>query len=415
MRRLSIFLVSVLFLIAELPAVAGDKVEICHFSPGGTGSRAMTVSVEAAEWHIKKHGDHIGGCLLGEAPPSSKAYVTDFSSNEVFVFNADSNTQIDTLNTGKTPSRAVASPNGEFVFIPNYNSSSVTVVSSSDDAIVGVVHVGNGPQNVVFTPDSAMAYVYNVRGGTLSVVRTSDLSVVGTITVGNGNPFAAFNNLAISPNGEFVYVTNTNDNTISVIETAHNQIQATVPVGTSSLALAVTPDSRFVYVVNGQSPMSIIETSNHTVAKKVGSASVAPQNLAITPDGQFVYTVGNSQFAQAIDTSTMSVVATIGMDQANFGTDIVIDPNSNYVYIPSAQTFIGDGALNIIDTASQSAIARVAIGGTPKYAAISSDGAMIYIANFNTVDVIQTSDNTLVSKINTGGNNAYGVAVLDIP
>ena len=77
--------------------------------------------------------------------------------------------------------------------------------------------------------------------------------------------------------------------------------------------------------------------------------------------------------------------------------------------------FTGNGALHVIDTASQSVVARVPIGGTPKYAAISPDGAKVYIANFNTVDVVQTSDNSLVAKVNTGANDASGVAVVDLP
>lgn len=415
MKRLSILLVSISLLIAVLPAHAGDKVEICHFSQGGTGSRALTVSAQSAGWHLQNHGDHTGACLVGSGTPSSMVYVTDFSDNEVFVLNGDSNTQIDTLNTKKSPLRAVASPNGEYVYITNLNSSSVSVVSTSENAVIGVVSVGNGPQNVVFSPDSAMAYVYNVRSGSVSIVRTSDLAVVDTIAVGNGNPFAAFNNLAISPDGEFVYVTNTNDDTISVIETAGNTVLATVPVGNYPVAVDVTPDSQYVYVVNTESPVSVIQTSDHTVIKHVGKASLAQQSLAITPDGQFVYTIGNSQFVQVISTATITVVATIEMNQANFGTDIVIAPESNYVYVPSAQTSLGNGALNVIETASQSVVARVPLGGTPKYAAISPDGTTVYIANFNTLDVVETSDNSLVSKVNTGGDSASGVAVVNIP
>lgn len=415
MTRISIFLVSISLLTAVLPVAAGDKVEICHFSPGGSGSKAMAVSPEAAEQHIKKHGDHLGGCFFGGAPPSSKVFVTDFQANEVFVINGETNTQIDILPTKKNPIRAIASPNGEFVFIPNLNSSSVSVVSPSEDFVIGVVSVGNGPQNVVFSPDSAMAYVYNVRAGSVSVVRTSDLTVLDTVAVGNGNPFATFNNLAISPDGAFVYVPNTNDNTVSVIETTGNQVWTTVPVGTNPLALAVTPDSQYVYVVNASSPVSVIQTSDHTVIKNIGKAGIGQQSLAITPDGQYVYTIGNSQFVQVISTATISVVTEITLNQANFGTDIVIAPDSSYVYVPSAQTSLGNGALNVIETASHSVVARVPLGGTPKYAAISPDGAMVYIANFNTVDVVQTSDNSLVSKVNTSGDSAAGVAVVDIP
>jgi YVTN family beta-propeller protein len=414
MRHISVFLASLSLLGAGFPAAAADKVEICHFAPGGPGSKAMTVSAESAARHQQNHGDHPGPCLVG-AIPSSKVYVTDFNDNELFIINGDSNTQVDTLNTQQIPLRAIASPNGEFVYVPNVRSNSVSVVSTSDDAVVGVVKVGSGPDNVVFSADSTLAYVYNVGAGSVSVVRTADLTVVATIAVGRGDSFVSFNNLAISPNAEFVYVPNTLDNTVSVIETATNQVRVTVPVGQDPLSVAVTPDSQYLYVVNANSPVSVIQTSDHTVIKHVGKASIAQQGLAITPDGQFAYTFGNSQFVQVISTATISLVASIALDQANFGTDIVVDPDSSYVYVPGAQTFTGNGALHVIDTASQSVVARVPIGGTPKYAAISPDGAKVYIANFNTVDVIQTSDNSLIAKVNTGANDASGVAVVDLP
>ena len=413
MRLVSVCLFTLLSMVAVLPAAAGDNIEICHFSPGGAVSKAMTVSAEAAEWHIQKHGDHIGGCI-GAVIPLSVVHVTDSLSNDVIVFNGDSNTQIATLNTKKTPLRVIAAPNREFVYIPNFNSGSVSVVSISENAVVAVVGVGSGPQNVVFTPDSAMAYVYNVKGGSVSAVQTSDHTVVATIGVGNGNFAAAFNNLAMSSDGRFVYVPNTADDTISVIETASNQVLTNVRVGTSPIAVAVTPDNQLVYVVNAQSPMSVIRTIDHTVIGTI-RLDAGTQNLAITPDGQFVYTIGNSQFVQAISTQTNTVVATIAMDQANFGTDILIDPNSNFVYVPSAEVFIGNGALNVIDIATQSVVARVSLEGSPKYAAMSRDGTMIYIANGPTLDIVQTSDNSLVSKVNTGGNSASGVARVDIP
>jgi len=123
MRLVSVCLFTLLSMVAVLPVDAGDSIDICHFSPGGTASKAMTVSAESAEWHMRKHGDHIGGCL-GAVLPLSVVHVTDSSSNDVIVFNGDSNTQIETLDTKKTPLRVIAAPNREFVYIPNFNSGS---------------------------------------------------------------------------------------------------------------------------------------------------------------------------------------------------------------------------------------------------------------------------------------------------
>lgn len=102
--RTVMFLVSVLFLAPGLPAMAGERAEICHFSPGGSGSRTITVSAQSAERHMIEHGDHIGACLVG-AIPLSKVYITSLSANDVIVFNGDTYTQIDTLATKKPRTR----------------------------------------------------------------------------------------------------------------------------------------------------------------------------------------------------------------------------------------------------------------------------------------------------------------------
>jgi len=119
---------------------------------------------------------------------------------------------------------------------------------------------------------------------------------------------------------------------------------------------------------------------------------------------------------QVISTATNTLVARIEMNQTNFSTDIVISPDSNYAYVTGAQTSIGNGALFVIEFASQSVVARVPIGGTTRYAVTSSDGARVYVTNLDSLNVIQTSDNSLVSKVNTGsGSDTSGVVVVDIP
>jgi len=415
MRCVAAFLVSVLLLGVDLPATAGERVEICHFAPGGSGAKSITVSTQSAERHMIEHADHMGSCLVG-AIPLSKVYVTSLSANDVIVFNGDTYTQIDTLATKKTPYKAFATPNGEYVFIPNFNSSSVSVVATADDTVADVVSVGGGPLNVVFSPDSTTAYVYNSRVNSVSVLRISDLTVIDTIAVGSGSSFVNYDNLAISPDGAFVYVPNTLDNTVSVIETASNQVLTTIPVGDIPLSVAVTPDSQYVYVVNGNAPVSVIRTSDHTVIAHVGNASLGWESIAITPDGQFVCTVGNSQYVQVISTATNTVVTRIEMNQSNFSTDIVISPDSSYAYVPGAQTSIGNGAVFVIEIASHSVVARIPIGGTTRYAATSSDGTRMYVTNLDSLNVIQTSDNSLLSKVNTGsGSDTSGIAVVGFP
>ena len=66
----------------------------------------------------------------------------------------------------------------------------------------------------------------------------------------------------------------------------------------------------------------------------------------------------------------------------------------------------------MIDTATNTVVARLAVGTDPRRVAITPDGAFAYVANFgsNNVSVIETCTNTLVAAIPVAAS-AHGVAV----
>ena len=69
-------------------------------------------------------------------------------------------------------------------------------------------------------------------------------------------------------------------------------------------------------------------------------------------------------------------------------------------------------AVSVIDTATNTVVATVTVGGGPFGVAITPDGVFAYVANFGsgTVSVIGTATNTVVATVPVGGG-PFGVAI----
>ena len=109
----------------------------------------------------------------------------------------------------------------------------------------------------------------------------------------------------------FAYVVNQRSNNVSVIDTATNMVVATVPVGAVPGWVAVTPDGKYAYVTNGNagnppSTVSVIDTATNMVVATV-PVGLGPGALAVTPDGKHVYVT----IIYVTDTSVQGAVSMI--------------------------------------------------------------------------------------------------------
>ncbi|NDI33155.1 hypothetical protein [Chengkuizengella sediminis] len=342
-------------------------------------------------------------------------YVTNQFSNNFTAIDGETNTPITTEPTQTQPFRVAITPDGQFAYIVNTNSASVSVVRVSDNTVIDTVGVQGGSQNLVITPDGQFVYVYCISASIVSVIRVSDNTVIVNIPVGQGNIFNFFNNIDITADGQFVYVTNTIGSTVSAIQTSTNTVVQTIPVSGNPFAVAAgDPNSEFVYVISNNRILSVIRVSDQTVVDTVTVQQNA-QNVIITPDGQFVYVVGNTQFITAVRTSDNTIVSTFSIERLNFVRDIVASPSSEFLYAVGSTTFVAIGTWNVIEVASNTVIKQVQISASPQQITINSDGTRVYNSNQgnDSVEVFQTSDNTLIATVPSGGNGVQGIAVAE--
>ena len=68
--------------------------------------------------------------------------------------------------------------------------------------------------------------------------------------------------------------------------------------------------------------------------------------------------------------------------------------------------------MSVINTATNTVVATVAVGTDPAWVAITPNGAFAYVTNIgsNNVSVINTATNTVVATV-TVGTNPLGVAI----
>jgi YVTN family beta-propeller protein len=87
---------------------------------------------------------------------------------------------------------------------------------------------------------------------------------------------------------------------------------------------------------------------------------------------------------------------------------VAITPDGSRAYV----TDDVDSSVSVIDTATNTVFATVAVGRSPTVVAITPDGTRAYVTNFNSesISVIDTAKNTVVATLE-GGFYPWGVAI----
>ena len=199
----------------------------------------------------------------------------------------------------------------------------------------------------------------------------------------------------------------------------------TVGVGGNPSSVAINPDGSRVYVVNSADNTvsdqhcykyccghSVIDAATNSI---VSSASVgAPGGVAISPDGSLIYVpnfVANN--VSVINTATNSQVTTVGV--GGNPSSVAINPDGSRVYVVNS----ADNTVSVINTATNTVVATVTVGDasdSPYSIAVSPDSTRVYVTNGddNSVSVIDTAANTVVTTVAVG-NGPRGVAVCAPP
>ena len=222
--------------------------------------------------------------------------------------------------------------------------------------------------------------------------------------------------------GQKAYVGNFKDSTVSVIDTVAGRVIATVPVAAGPDGIVVGRDDAQVFVSGSSaSSLSVIDASIDQVVHTI-EVGKGPQGLAITPDGRWVLAAVNGDDRVAfIDTATRSVTAAVPLAKPH---TIAIRPGGKQAYVSSQEP--GHFSLVVIDIATRTVGATIALEKTPRDLEFSHDGKALYVtlAGVSAVQVIDPESNRIVAQIATGisphiahhfAGTAAGVVVVQGP
>jgi YVTN family beta-propeller protein len=300
----------------------------------------------------------------GVALAQTRAYVTNNDDHTVTVIDTATASVIATIPVAAGPAGVAVTPNGRFVYVVNQQANSVSVISAATNTVVATIPVGSFQREIAITPDGAFAYVSGGAGSNIVVIDTATNTVVTTIPV--SSPFM----IALAPSGNLGYVTHgAIVNGVTVINTTTNSVVTNIPIPVDVAgAVTVTPNGAFVYVAclsfTTGSKLAVIDTATNTVVAFVPLPGTFAPGLAITPNGAFAYV-------------------------ANNGGGVCCGGGG------------GVSSMSVIDTATNTEIARFGVGPSPSGVAVTPDGAFVYVTDLSnkTVSVISTANDSVVALV----------------
>ena len=328
-----------------------------------------------------------------------RAYIT--GSDDLYVIDVATTsvvTIIETsLNSSATGDDLVLSPDGTRAYVSNQFIDQLLIVDTATNAVVSTIPVGDGPFGVGLTPDETHVYVANSTDDTVSVVSLATETVVATIPVGDF-PQA----VAVHPDGSRVYVTNRTGDSVSVIDTTTNTVLATLPAGGDPRDIALSPDGSLAYISLFQTAgsVAVLDTATNTITQTI-SGIRAPHGIAVRPDGAeiAVTTRDSPSRLNFIDTTTQTGTEVFG--SLRFSEGAAYTPDGALLYV----TNLGLDTLTVFDVATQTAVAQLDIGRSPKgvvIAEVLADDTSPVITLASPPDGLLTTDpnQTLIGSMN---------------
>jgi len=297
------------------------------------------------------------------------AYVSNFGSGTVSVVDSASNTVVATVTVGAMPWGVAVNPKAPRAYVANAGDNSVTVIDTVSNTVVATIpNVGPMPTGIAVSADGTRVYVANADG-TIAVIDAGPNTLLAPLVTSG-----ALEGLAVA--GSSVYVTDAVSSGVLAVDTTTGIV---TPIGLKSTVFGIAADTSVtsgarVYVANGDFDgnleVSVIDTAtNNVVAVTVGTAGSDsgsdPAGIAVSPTGSHVYvTILREDKVKVIDTTNYTVVATVQLPANSRPYGVAVDPTGARVFVGNSDSG-GVGSVSVIDTATNTAGAAVAVGVSP--------------------------------------------------
>jgi YVTN family beta-propeller protein len=229
------------------------------------------------------------------------------------------------------------------------------------------VDVSDVPTDVAFSPAGNWAYVTNQGARTVGVVDTRTHTQVDAIPV-PGDPFR----VVVGPEGLRVYAT-TNTGNLVQIDTETRTVAWTRGLGGNLNGLAINASGTRIYVGDVGGRVYELDAAGEVIRTLILPGM--PQGLALSSDGKELYVAGEAGEFVVADLERGSESARIRLGAGGFGIALTPDEAQIWITLPTA------GQVLVVDRASRTRVAELALGGTPRRLAFNRSGDTAIIAD----------------------------------
>lgn len=216
--------------------------------------------------------------------------------------------------------------------------------------------------------------------------------------------------IAITFDGSRGLVTNGNSDSVTIVDVRSNQVIGSVPAGNEPGGIAIAPDGN-AYIANGQGAVTVLDTRTGTVAATIPLPIPSGGQVAVTPDGRTVYALHGGltrENISVIDTQSR-VVGSLDSGGTN-PTDIAISPDGKLAYVVNFES----GTVSVIDTQKNELVGPpIPAGEGANSIAITPDGRTAYVASIgvNSVSVVDLQSRQMVGAPIPVGDFPSGIAI----
>ena len=277
----------------------------------------------------------------------------------------------------------------EYAYVTNGGSDTVTVLDVVDVRVDRELPVGRHPVAVAASPTRNEIYVVNAgaagANGSISVIDAEHNTVVATIAV-HRQPLS----IDVDADGARAYVANSGSNSVSVIDLKARREVALFGVGETPVAARLAADGKTLVVANQQgNSVTLMDSADGHVRAVFGGCPGAASPV-ILPDSSKAFVAcssGHQVMVIALANSkarpNQPDALEALMDVQRAPVDLAMKPDGGEIFVSNS---LSDSVSEIYDTTDEVGDTYM-IGADPVFGLVSSDNALLYVANQRSQDV----------------------------
>jgi len=352
-----------------------------------------------------------GPRYVSVTPDGRKAYVSNLWSNDISVINLKAMKVITTIDAGLAEPREIVITSdgkkayvvypGTFASMARYGPGNmVAVIDVEKDVVVGKIEVHGDPQSIAIDPDGTRAYVSD---GGANGVNPSEVHVIDVVNDIYLRPIilrqaAHYTPTAIdvTPDGQKLFVAGEATGNLQVINAKTGATLDELDI--QPLGVKASADGARVYVFSPQE-LFVINSNSLEVVKSIDLIKVYPTppprwdseafRIVLNRVEDTAYLLGNSAEIIVVNLTRGEVVANIPFAEGpiHIARGLALTPDESKLFASDYYS----RTVAVIDTSTNTVIARVPVANCPSEIKISQDGKRAY--------VLQQQDMTMMTII----------------